>query len=132
MAVNLCATGFGVTHNQHKRNAAAILEWIVAFVFTFYVLSFVIDLLPAVRTRHHTSKTTEMQVEQNDAASEGQLNNYYGNGTTNSTTNGIGTSNGYATTDGVAGPGHGPGRTVNGVFYPNTAVTPKPNLANNY
>lgn len=25
----------------------------IAFVFTFYVLSFVVDLLPAVRTRHH-------------------------------------------------------------------------------
>ncbi|KAJ9212262.1 hypothetical protein DTO166G4_6206 [Paecilomyces variotii] len=46
------AIGFGVCH-QHpdRRNASAVLEWVIALVFTFYVLSFVIDLLPSVRTR---------------------------------------------------------------------------------
>jgi len=39
--------------HSHRANSAAILEWIIAFIFTFYVLSFIIDLLPAVRTRHH-------------------------------------------------------------------------------
>ncbi|KAE8376824.1 Frag1/DRAM/Sfk1 family-domain-containing protein [Aspergillus bertholletiae] len=36
-----------------KRNAAAVLEWVIALIFTFYVLSFVVDLLPSVRTRRH-------------------------------------------------------------------------------
>lgn len=35
------------------RNAAAILEWTVSFVFTFYVLSFIVDLSPSVRTKSH-------------------------------------------------------------------------------
>lgn len=35
------------------RNAAAVLEWTVAFVFTGYVLSFAVDLLPSVRTKKH-------------------------------------------------------------------------------
>lgn len=44
---------FVSTSFTHHRNIAAIFEWIIAFVFTFYVLSFVIDLLPSVRTKHH-------------------------------------------------------------------------------
>lgn len=39
--------------SSHKKNVGAILEWCIAFVFTGYVLSFVIDLLPSVRTRRH-------------------------------------------------------------------------------
>lgn len=44
---------FVSTSYTSHRNEAAIFEWIVAFVFTFYVLSFIVDLLPSVRTRHH-------------------------------------------------------------------------------
>ncbi|KAL2864577.1 Frag1/DRAM/Sfk1 family protein [Aspergillus lucknowensis] len=49
------AIAFGICgwHRPQHRNAAAVLEWVIALVFTFYVLSFVIDLLPAVRTRKH-------------------------------------------------------------------------------
>ncbi|KAL4808552.1 Frag1/DRAM/Sfk1 family-domain-containing protein [Aspergillus unguis] len=49
------AIAFGVCgwRTPHRRNAAAVLEWVIAVVFTFYVLSFVIDLLPSVRTRNH-------------------------------------------------------------------------------
>lgn len=48
------AIAFGVCGRKpHTRNAGAILEWVIAFVFTGYVLSFVIDLLPSVRTRRH-------------------------------------------------------------------------------
>lgn len=48
------AIAFGVCGQSNKknlRNPSAVLEWVIAFVFTGYVLSFVIDLLPAVRTR---------------------------------------------------------------------------------
>ncbi|KAL4996834.1 Frag1/DRAM/Sfk1 family-domain-containing protein [Aspergillus recurvatus] len=49
------AIAFGICgwHTPHRRNAAAVLEWVIALVFTFYVLSFVVDLLPSVRTRSH-------------------------------------------------------------------------------
>lgn len=50
------AIGFGIctkSHDRSKKNVGAILEWVIAFVFTGYVLSFVVDLLPAVRTRRH-------------------------------------------------------------------------------
>lgn len=50
------AIGFGIctkSSDSSKKNVGAILEWVIAFVFTGYVLSFVVDLLPAVRTRRH-------------------------------------------------------------------------------
>ncbi|KAH8646055.1 Frag1/DRAM/Sfk1 family-domain-containing protein [Tricladium varicosporioides] len=66
------AIAFGVTGHAKHYNAAAVLEWTIAFVFTFYVFSFFIDLLPAVRTRDPQHRfgagvgETELQVEQND------------------------------------------------------------------
>ena len=33
---------------KYKRNVAAVTEWVIALIFTFWVLSFLIDLLPAV------------------------------------------------------------------------------------
>jgi hypothetical protein len=53
---------FGVAQKTHRSNLAAIFEWIIAFVYTFYVLSFFIDFLPAIRTKHHQSHQTEMQM----------------------------------------------------------------------
>jgi len=40
------------TFTDHK-DVGAVFEWIIAFVFTFYIISFVLDLLPSVRTKHH-------------------------------------------------------------------------------
>lgn len=69
------AIAFGVLDKVSRRqNSAAIVEWgafffplyilprkfwvdrfflVISLIFTFYVLSFVIDLLPSVRSRHH-------------------------------------------------------------------------------
>ena len=41
------AVVFGVT-NRSQRNVAAVTEWVIALIYTFWVLSFLIDLLPAV------------------------------------------------------------------------------------
>ncbi|KAJ4328011.1 hypothetical protein N0V84_001541 [Fusarium piperis] len=43
---------FGVLGRLRERDAAAVLEWIISFIFTFYAVSFVIDLYPAVRTKN--------------------------------------------------------------------------------
>ncbi|KUJ15567.1 uncharacterized protein LY89DRAFT_686283 [Mollisia scopiformis] len=71
--VEVClAIAFAATNFRHAYNAAAVLEWAISFIFTFYVFSFFIDLLPAVHTKHSQRKfgsgmgETEMQVEQND------------------------------------------------------------------
>lgn len=47
-------------------DTAAVLEWTIAFIFTFYILSFFIDLIPAVRTKDHVSRETVLQMEAND------------------------------------------------------------------
>lgn len=59
------AIGFGVcmgSHQKAKKNPGAILEWVIAFVFTGYILSFVIDLLPSVRTRRHVPQGEKRSV----------------------------------------------------------------------
>jgi hypothetical protein len=45
------------------RNIAAVFEWIVAFVFTAYVVSFLLDLLPSVRTKTHQPQGWAQQAE---------------------------------------------------------------------
>jgi Frag1/DRAM/Sfk1 family len=47
------AIAFGTTTFTHRRNVAAILEWVIALIFTGYIISFILDLLPSVRTKHH-------------------------------------------------------------------------------
>ncbi|KAI2623302.1 Frag1/DRAM/Sfk1 family-domain-containing protein [Hypoxylon sp. NC1633] len=47
----LLAIAFIVTNFRGMYDTAAILEWVIAFVFSFYVFSFFVDLYPAMRTR---------------------------------------------------------------------------------
>lgn len=49
----ILAIVFAATSFTHKRNVAACFEWAVAFIYTFYVLSFIVDLWPSVRTKKH-------------------------------------------------------------------------------
>jgi Frag1/DRAM/Sfk1 family len=55
------AAAFIGTSFTGNRNVAAILEWIVALTFTGYVISFLLDLLPSVRTKHHAPQGFEDQ-----------------------------------------------------------------------
>lgn len=62
------AIGFGIctrSNDKSKKDPGAILEWVIAFVFTGYVLSFVIDLLPSVRTRRHVPQGKRLEMEEN-------------------------------------------------------------------
>jgi len=73
------AIAFGVCNFRDKWDEAAVLEWAIAFIFTFYVFSFFIDLIPAVHTkaRHGEGRNnfgtgrneTELQMEEHDADS---------------------------------------------------------------
>ncbi|KND93553.1 Protein sfk1 [Tolypocladium ophioglossoides CBS 100239] len=47
---------FASTSFTRHTNVAAVFEWVVAFIFTFYILSFVIDLLPAIHTKDHSAR----------------------------------------------------------------------------
>lgn len=61
------AIAFGVLGTHHQRNTAAILEWIIALVYAFYVWSFAIDFLPALSTKHHHSHETTIAMAEAEA-----------------------------------------------------------------
>jgi hypothetical protein len=50
------AIAFTVTSSRGHKNVAAYLEWVVAFIFTLYILSFVIDLWPARLTKSRSRR----------------------------------------------------------------------------
>ncbi|KAH8791047.1 Frag1/DRAM/Sfk1 family-domain-containing protein [Hyaloscypha finlandica] len=56
------AIAFGVLADKDHYNAAAVCEWVIALIYAFYVWSFAIDFIPAVRTRHYASKETELEM----------------------------------------------------------------------
>jgi hypothetical protein len=59
-------------------NIAAIFEWIVSFVFTLYIISFFIDLYPAIRTKApHARFSKPVPGDMEQASTEYQG---YGNG----------------------------------------------------
>lgn len=61
------AIAFGVTQRQKQYNAAAVLEWVISFIYFFYVLSFFMDFMPAVRSKNHQSRETEMNMADQEA-----------------------------------------------------------------
>lgn len=147
LEIVLCIA-FGVLQTQKKRNPAAIMEWIIAFFFCFYVLSFFIDFLPAIRGKHHQSHETEMQMAEegertgrgDGAAESGQYfrgnaapvsgyTNGATNGYTNGATNGYGNGavNGY--TNGATNGNRYVSHTANG--YPKPAE-PAPLASRNF
>jgi len=61
------AIAFGVLNDKKMLNGAAVVEWVIALVYTFYVWSFAIDFIPAVRTKKHwgwgnSSRETEVEM----------------------------------------------------------------------
>ncbi|KAL9587368.1 MAG: hypothetical protein Q9212_000295 [Teloschistes hypoglaucus] len=75
LAVVFVGTSFTTGH----KNIAAVFEWIIALIFTFYVLTFFVDLLPA--SRSHQAKTN-MELGHTDEATQehGNTNGYAMNG----------------------------------------------------
>ena len=70
------AVAFAACNFRKAWNAAGILEWAIAFIFTFYVFSFFIDLLPATQTKRGRKfptgpQATQMQMEENDQYGQG-------------------------------------------------------------
>ena len=48
LAIVFASTTFG-----NHQNVAAVVEWAIAFIFTAFILSFLIDLAPSIRTSSH-------------------------------------------------------------------------------
>ncbi|KAK3064020.1 hypothetical protein LTS18_010868 [Coniosporium uncinatum] len=99
------AIAFGVMNRQSHWNRAAILEWIIALVYFFYVLSYFMDFLPATHSKYHQSRENNMEMAMNEdsavaetsaAQMDGDGGRYYGNGATNN----YGASDGYSNANG--------------------------------
>lgn len=103
----ILAVAFAACNFKKASNAAAVLEWVVAFVFSFYVFSFYVDLFPAVRTRHtgagfkshDPAVRREADREMEEAGSDRHLNGPMDHHHDGYTTGG---TNGY--TNGTTGP----------------------------
>ncbi|MCJ1294760.1 hypothetical protein MMC34_006318 [Xylographa carneopallida] len=109
---------FAVLSFDHHTEQAAVFEWVVALIFTFWVLSFFVDLLPAShRKASSLPKTGDAPALEMGAGSGGahvvNSNGYAhpnGNGythttTTSTTSNGGVHMNGYTTNGYAAGNG---------------------------
>jgi hypothetical protein len=89
------AIAFGVCSKKHIWNVAAVLEWIVAFI---YVISYFVDFLPALRTKNGQSYQTEMQMaeEGHRGMGDGAADENYFRGSATST---VPVTNGYTNGD---------------------------------
>jgi len=78
------AVAFGVLTFTDRKNIAAYFEWIISLIFTFYVLSFVIDLWPARRTKHHDMRfqkpRSPREMEESEASFSGGAHGRHTNG----------------------------------------------------
>ncbi|KAI9800597.1 MAG: hypothetical protein M1833_003255 [Piccolia ochrophora] len=75
--------GYGVCLYQDQPQPGAVIEWIIALIFTFYVLSFIVDLYPASRTKKHRDGLQPANLEMGTAASTNGTTTpatYYSNG----------------------------------------------------
>ncbi|KAK8041148.1 Frag1/DRAM/Sfk1 family protein [Apiospora phragmitis] len=69
------AVAFAATNFLGLYNKAAIIEWVIAFVFSFYVFSFFVDLWPARYTANGRGfKTTGMNASQREMEEVEQSN----------------------------------------------------------
>jgi len=102
------AIAFGVAQRYHSYNVAAVLEWAIAFIYFFYVLSFFMDFMPAVRTKHHQSHETEMNMADQETADRRAMRShgdgahdqqYFRGGSATTPPNGY-AANGYGYTNG--------------------------------
>ncbi|CAI7626742.1 unnamed protein product [Penicillium palitans] len=65
---------FRITEHTHyqQNNTAATLEWVIAFVFTGYILSLIVDLMPSAQRNLHNPKGYQ-QLEMSTGISTGLL-----------------------------------------------------------
>ena len=71
---------FATTSFKGKKNAAAVFEWIIALTFAFYVLTFFMDLLPAVRSAQERTNVEKMHKREVEDGVQMTNGNGYGNG----------------------------------------------------
>ncbi|KAI5308298.1 hypothetical protein KEM55_006063 [Ascosphaera atra] len=61
------AVAFASESRNGHRDVAGVLEWTVSFIYGFYVWSYILDLLPAVRYHHHIPQGQRRKEEMREA-----------------------------------------------------------------
>ncbi|KAK0516349.1 hypothetical protein JMJ35_000952 [Cladonia borealis] len=75
---------FASTMFTKQQNVAAVFEWVIALIFTFYVLTFFVDLLPAARDTQMRTNVERLHMRDVENGN-GHIN---GNGVSDGTVNG--------------------------------------------
>ncbi|KAI4133488.1 MAG: hypothetical protein LQ338_000224 [Usnochroma carphineum] len=73
--IALAAVFIGTSFTNRHQNIAAVFEWVIALIFTFYVLTLFVDLLPASRDHQ---KVANLEMGHVDGAVEGHQGSGYG------------------------------------------------------
>jgi hypothetical protein len=61
---------FGVLSYFKKYNAAAPIEWVISLIFIFYMWSYIIDFLPATRTRNREDRFPPVKKSHDEMAED--------------------------------------------------------------
>lgn len=57
------AVAFGVLTYREGYQVAAVLEWVIALIFTFWVVSFFVDLLPVAKRARKQEGTGQVEMD---------------------------------------------------------------------
>ena len=81
VVVEIClAAVYAGTAWDNQQNVAAVFEWIIALIFTFYVLTYFMDLLPASsKNQAHTNEELmhKSEIENGNMTGEGAASGSY-------------------------------------------------------
>ena len=89
--VEVClAVVFAVTTFNKRQNVAGVFEWVIALVFTFYVLTFFVDLLPAARSKQEHANVEKMHMREAENGNAMMDDTGYMSGTSNGNAYAIG------------------------------------------
>jgi hypothetical protein len=75
-------TAFGSLNRTKNWNGAAVVEWVIALIYSIWIISFIIDFLPSAKPGHHSADETleEAAVSTSDmgqvVAHDDQANRY--------------------------------------------------------
>ena len=60
-SISLTYLAFGVLGDKEHYNPAAVLEWVISLFFILYMLSYVVDFLPAISSKDNRFPPIQME-----------------------------------------------------------------------
>ena len=75
----LTLTAFGSLNRTKHWDGAAVVEWVIALIYSTWIISFIIDFLPSATPGHHNvdnETLDEAAISTSDMAHDGQADRY--------------------------------------------------------